>query len=143
MVWRWLIGRWQLRDVTRILGDLAAQPAAARHVCAYKVLSDILATQAEIACSPAEERTHIVLSQLRRGREQRQFALLTGAHHGGHPDWAAAALIESFAMANLGSLPKRTSAAIIGKIVEWLRLTLPSSTIAAVERQVERTLASL
>jgi hypothetical protein len=131
-------GSFLKSDAEKVLRNLVALPADIQRRCAHAVLQEILTAlkEMESASGAGANRDTVIKKQLERAKANRHLAIINGARDYNNPDWAAAALCESWLMANTGALGHSTFDAINGLIMGWLHSTLTKAEIEEAERNV-------
>jgi len=126
-------GAFLVEDTETTIQAVAGLPIQLQRKCAQKVLYEILRAVHEIdrTTGPSEERDTVMKAQLERAKKSRHLALENGARDSADPDWASASLVESWLMANTGTLGQPTFDAIDGVIFAWLRHVLAPAEIEA------------
>ena len=140
----WLTARkaWSFHetDTEKVLRNVVGLPADTQRSIAQTVLDEIIAALAEIekTSGPSSpERDDAMKIQLKRATANRHVALMGGATDYTDPDWAAAALVESWLLANTGKLGRGTFEVIDGLVRGWLSATLTDAEIAAAEHRAK------
>lgn len=131
-------GSFLRTDTEKVLRNVVGLPADTQRSIAQTVLDEIFAAVAEIEKTPgpsSPERDDAMKIQLERAMANRHVAIMGGATDDTAPDWAAAALVESWLMANTGKFGRSTSEVIDGLVGGWLRATLTDAEIAAAEHR--------
>ena len=113
-----------ISDAEKTLNDVCKLSETAQRVIAMSVYKDIMQSVQQIESTPgpsSPERDQVIRDQLNRAKAARHSALSRGAKDGSDPDWAAAAIIESWLMANSGTLGQKTFDEITGLTMSWHR----------------------
>jgi hypothetical protein len=104
---------------------------------AASVYGDIVQSLREIEATPgprSPERDHVIRRQLYNVKTARHTALNRGATNHSSPEWAKAAILESWLMANSGAMGQKASGRISNLITAWLTSVLNQSDLADIER---------
>jgi hypothetical protein len=141
MMFRWLrkrLGASSLISETETtLNDVRRLSEATQRVTAKKVCKEIVRSLRQIEGTPgpiSPERDQVIRDQLIRAKATRHQALNRGAKNGADPDWAAAAVVEGWLIANSGALGPKAFNQITGLTMDWLRSTLSDSDFEEIEK---------
>ncbi|MCH9053296.1 MAG: hypothetical protein IIA72_19930 [Proteobacteria bacterium] len=121
------------RDVEAVLRNVVNLPANVQRSIAHRVFDEILVaiTEIEKMQRPSDALDEKIREQLEHATANRHQAIMDGASDAADPNWAAAALVESWLMANTGKAGRGTFEAIDGLIMGWIRATLTTAEIEA------------
>lgn len=90
-------------------------------------------TELENTPGPGAKRDELIRSQIMSAKERRRGAIrgatLQGAADHSDPNWASAALLESWLMANSGEFGRDTFETIDSLISNWIRASLTAEEI--------------
>ena len=143
-MFRWLKGRafgsFTKSDTKKVLRSIVGLPADVQRSCAQRVLDEISAAAAELEKTPGpgHDLDEVIKKQLERAKASRHQALREGARDHSDPSWAAAALVESWLMANTGKFGRSTFEVVHGLIMGWVQSTLTEAEIEAAEHRAAK-----
>lgn len=126
---------WIISDTRRTLDDVKSLPEAVQRKIAAGVCQEIVQSLREIERTPgpsSPERDAVIRSQLSRATAARHHALGLGASNGADPDWAAAAIIESWLLANSGTFGAKAFGVINGSVMAWVGSVLSRSELGEI-----------
>jgi len=127
---------WIISEAERTLNEVRSLSEVAQRVIAMNVYKEIVRSlrQIESTRGPSSpERDQVIRNQLNRAKAARHQALSRGAMNWADPDWAAAAIIESWLMANSGALGREAFDKITGLTMSWLCSVLRDSDFEEIE----------
>ncbi len=126
-----------ISDTEKTLNEVRTLSEAAQRVIAVNVYKEVVRANKEIEGTPgpsSQERDQVIRDQLNRAKAARHRALSRGAKNSADPDWAEAAIIESWLMANSGALGRKASDEIVGLITPWLQSVLRDSDFDEIKK---------
>lgn len=126
-----------ISNTERTLNEVRKLTKVVQRVIATSVYKEIVRGLRKIEATPgpsSPERDQVIRDQLNRAKAARHRALSRGAKNWTDPDWAAAAIIESWLMANSGALGRKAFDEITGLIMSWLRSVLGDSDFEEIEQ---------
>ena len=128
-------------DTEDTLHAIRKLPKNVQRKIAVEVLEEISRALAEIeaASSNAFERDRTMKDQIEGAKARRHLALMQGATNRSDPSWAAAALIESYLMANTRKWGKTTFDQISRPMFEWELTVLTHAEIANIVLDAEHS----
>jgi hypothetical protein len=126
-----------ISDTERTLNEVRKLPEPAQRVIAMSVYKKIVRSLRQIEGTPgpsSPERDRVIRDQLNHAKAARHRALSRGARNWADPDWATAAIIESWLMANCGALGRKAFDEITSVTMSWLRSVLSDSDVEKIEQ---------
>ena len=126
-----------ISDTEKTLNEVRTLSEAMQRVIAVNVYKEVVRSNKEIEGTPgpsSQERDQVIRDQLNRAKAARHRALSRGAENWADPDWAAAAVIESWLMAKSGALGRKAFDEIVGLITPWLQSVLRDSDFDEIKK---------
>ncbi len=126
-----------ISDTEKTLNEVRTLSEAMQSVIAANVYKEVVRSIKEIEGTPgpsSQERDQVIRDQLNRAKAARHRALSRGAENWADPDWAAAAVIESWLMAKSGALGRKAFDKIAGLITSWLCSVLRDSDFDEIKK---------
>jgi hypothetical protein len=142
------MGESLLSDTKEIIHTFASFTNEDQKSCAFFIMTEIFKSLKEIEGKEiGDELTAIMNEQIKRATHLRNLALENGGFDSNgkfwnsemNPEWAKAAILESFFMANTGKLGKAAET-IINLISEWVRSVLTEDEIDKISTEVRQQL---
>lgn len=124
-------------DTEKTINAVRNLPEPAQRAVAIKVYKGIVRSLREIEGTPgpsSPERDQVIRRQLNDAKNARHRALSRGAKDWTDPDWAEAAIIEGWLMANSGTLGRKPFDDISNLTERWLRSILRDSDFERIEQ---------
>lgn len=119
-----------VRDTAKTLDAVSQLPVLAQRTIARCVVEDLVATlDALDAATSLQEQDDVLRDRLQVATARRHIALRSGARDHGDPEWAAAALAESWTAALTGNFGQLAFQAIHAVTVGWLNRVLPQNEV--------------
>jgi hypothetical protein len=138
-MFRWLgakVGNARLvSDTEKTLSGLRTLPEGEQRVIAINVFTSMTQSVRQLEATPgptSEERDRVSRGQLSRAQAARHLAIRRGAKTWSDPDWAEAAIIEGWLMANTGALGRKKFDEITALMMAWLRSVLSDTELEAI-----------
>ncbi len=132
-MFRWLKKRQLLpsliSEAVNTLNEVRTLPEATQREIAANVVSDIMFATRQIESTPGHspERDQVIRDQISHAKAARHRALSKGAKDWADPEYAGAAIIESWLMANSGALGRKAFDEITGIVNRWLHSVIRDS----------------
>jgi hypothetical protein len=125
--------KFLISDTELCLKGLLGLPPDAQKDYANDILRNIFAliADAERSSDGGKEANKV---HLQLAKDRRHKALSAGASDHSHPEWAVAALVEGWMMANGGVAGREAADTITGLIFGWVHETLSDSEFSAAEK---------
>ena len=124
-------------DTERTMNAVRDSPEAVQSVIARNVFNEIVQSLREIERTPgpsSSARDKVIRHQLGRAQASRHQALRRGAKDWADPDWATAAIVEGWLMANSGALDQTAFHEIDMLVITWLREILNETDFEELEK---------
>jgi len=127
-------------DTHRTIGAVSGLPAGVQRAVASDLYLNILECLADLeAAKPGRDLDEAVKNMVRRASIARQSALKAGASNHSDPDWAGAALLESWAFAMTGKLGEKGRKAITDCIyLEFLQRVLTTAELLQLKQKFDQ-----
>ena len=125
-------------DTRKTIENIRTLPAASQQAIAMSVYKEICLSLRELEATPAPsspERDQVIRGQIERAHAARHLALSHGATDWKDPNWAAAAILEGWLMANSGALGRKAFDDINDLTLSWLTSVLDKSDLEEIERR--------
>lgn len=115
---RFLYGWFVVRDTRKTLAEVGKLTADTQRDLARRFGAAVEGVEDQMrGPNPGTAFVH----QMMAAKAARHEALARGATHWRDPDWAAAALLESYLMGRSGRLGSGVSARVNGMLADWVR----------------------
>ena len=130
------LARAIIADTEKTLGAVCQLSSSTQHAIARRVYAPIAEASQQLWHSTSDTaREQVIRYQLTKATEARQRALERGARDWSDPDWAAAALVEGWLMAQSGKFGQDALGRVSGLTMSWLRAVLTEDDLRRIERR--------
>lgn len=119
----WFMGSYMIRDVRGLTRSLSNLPAGVQTEIATEASKKINKSLSQTSTKPSlsqEKVWELKKKQLKRAQDERWQSIYEGATSETNPEWAKAALWESFLMAEAGKFNNRQSRKTKELIFKWI-----------------------
>jgi hypothetical protein len=127
----WFMGRFIARDTAKTLQSLQARHVDDRRQCARQLLDNIFRVEQKIKQTPGPGSAWnaIYEAEDHHAKGCMQLAMAQGVGTYGDPNYSAAALFQSYLLANSGVLPSKQSRDVTQSVIAFIASTLPQEEI--------------